>query len=231
MPRAEVSLGSLTWPEVAGRAGSALLILPLGATEQHGPHLPLSTDTDVARELAWRLAARRGDAVVAPAVPYGSSGEHAGFAGTLSIGQDALELVVVELIRSADDFAGVLVVSGHGGNARPLARAMATLAGEGRRARCWSPRVGPEPREDAHAGWAETSVVLALDPAAVRTERAEVGATAPLGELAGALRTGGVGAVSGNGVLGDPTGASAADGRRLLDRWTGELLASIDGWP
>src|SRR5687767_8440986 len=107
-------LAELTAPAVAGD----LLVVPLGATEQHGPHLPLGTDTIIASALASDL-----DAVVAPALPYGSSGEHAGFPGTLSIGRAALEHVLLELGRSAP-FARVLFVSAHGGNAEPLAAAV-----------------------------------------------------------------------------------------------------------
>lgn len=236
-------LARSTWPDVAASAPSSLLVVPLGSTEQHGPHLPLSTDTTVAIHLAGRVAARRPDATVAPAVPYGSSGEHRGFAGTLSIGQDALTLLLVELIRSADAFAATLVVSGHGGNAAAVTRALATLTAEGRLVRAWSPSVsaatlgpgeaGPvgAPRADAHAGWVETSVMLALDPSAVRWSQAAPGATAPLSSLAPALRTGGVISVSANGVLGDPTGADASAGGRLLEVWTNEILAAIAGWP
>jgi mycofactocin system creatininase family protein len=210
-------LSRLTSPTVPG---GAILVVPLGSTEQHGPHLPLGTDTAVAVAVCDRLAARRGDVVVAPALPYGSSGEHAGFAGTLSIGQDALERVVVELVRSADAFAGVVLVSGHGGNAEPLARAVAVLRDEGRRAVAWSPRI---PGGDAHAGRTETSLLLALDPAAVRLDRAEPGATAPLSELIDDLRAGGVAAVSANGVLGDPTGATAAEGEEILESLVADL--------
>lgn len=227
------ALGSLTWAEVAERAATTLLVVPVGSTEQHGPHLPLSTDTDVATALARRLAQARVDALVAPAVPYGSSGEHAAFAGTLSIGQDALARLIVELGRSADAFAGLLIVSGHGGNAEPLTAAVATLTGEGRRVRMWSPHPVPDDpaRFDAHAGWVETSLLLALSPDSVRTERLEPGTTTPVRELAAALRSGGVAAVSANGILGDPTTASADDGHRLLDRWSRDLAASVAGWP
>ena len=164
-------LGSLSWPDVDPQR-SLLLAVPLGSCEQHGPHLPLDTDTRIAVALADRLAARRAQVVVAPAVAFGSSGEHAGFPGTLSIGQEALELVLVELCRSADVFAGVVIVNGHGGNAAPVARAVGTLTAEGRRVLPWWPSVAGG---DAHAGRTETSIVLALDPDAVRLDRAGAG--------------------------------------------------------
>jgi creatinine amidohydrolase len=189
--------------------------------------MPLGTDTVVAVALAERLAAARPDAVVAPALPYGSSGEHAGFAGTLSIGQQALEAVVVELVRSADDFAGVVLVSGHAGNAAPLRRAMATVRAEGRRALAWLPSV---PGGDAHAGRTETSLLLALAPATVRLDEAEPGDTRPLAEVMPELRSGGVAAVSRNGVLGDPRGASAAEGERLLAALTDDLVRAVAAW-
>lgn len=221
-----VRLEERTWPEVPA-AGRALLVVPLGSTEQHGPHLPLSTDTLVAVALADGLAGHRSDVVVAAAMPYGASGEHAGFPGTLSIGQEALEHVLVELGRSADHFAGVVFVSGHGGNAEPLARAVAALVGEGRRAMAWSPRVAGG---DAHAGRTETSLLLALHPDVVHEAAAEAGVTQPLEELLPALRHGGVRAVSTNGVLGDPAGASVEEGHELLDALVADLCAAVDAW-
>jgi mycofactocin precursor peptide peptidase len=225
-----VKLGAARWPDVAVRAAASTLVVPLGATEQHGPHLPLSSDTDVATALAERLEAARPHVVVAPALPYGSSGEHAGFAGTLSIGQEALELVVVQLVRSAGDFAAVVLVSGHGGNAEPLQRAVAILRSEGRRVAAWSPRADMLPAgvADAHAGRFETSMLLALAPATVVLDRAEAGDARPLAELQAMLRAGGVRAVSPNGVLGDPAGASAEEGQVLLDALVADLAAFVD---
>jgi creatinine amidohydrolase len=225
-------LGERSWAEVASVAATSMLVVPLGATEQHGPHLPLDTDTTVATVLAHRLAGRRAaaghdDVLVAPAVPYGSSGEHAGFAGTLSIGAAATELLVVELVRSADAFGGVVLVSGHGGNAGPVAAAVATLRAEGRRVLAWSPRVAGG---DAHAGRTETSLLLAADPSRVDLDAAAAGDTRPLAELLPALRAGGVGAVAPNGVLGDPAGASAAEGEALLAALTDDLAASVSAW-
>jgi mycofactocin precursor peptide peptidase len=90
-----VRLGATTSSDLLGRI-ELRLVIPLGATEQHGPHLPLETDTVIAGGIALALAAVRADVIVAPPLAYGSSGEHAGFPGTLSIGQSALEEVVVE---------------------------------------------------------------------------------------------------------------------------------------
>jgi mycofactocin precursor peptide peptidase len=221
-------LAGLTWPE-AGEMGvaGAMLAVPLGATEQHGPHLPLSTDTDVAVALCTRLARSRPDVAVAPAVAYGSSGEHQGFAGTLSIGQEALELLLVELGRSAAlTFSRVLLVSAHGGNAGPVRRAEQRLRRESREVRAWLATW----RGDAHAGRTETSLQLALAPGRVRLEHAEPGERRPIAELMPALRASSVRAVSANGVLGDPTGASAAEGAALLDDLLQDLLRMVGAW-
>jgi mycofactocin system creatininase family protein len=213
-----------TWPDVDARA---ILAVPVGSTEQHGPHLPLSTDTDVAVALSTRLAAARDDVLIAPAIAYGSSGEHAGFAGTLSIGQDALELLLVELGRSAcETFDRVLLVSAHGGNHEPVTRAVATLRAESRDVRAHMPRWAGEP----HAGRTETAMLLSLTPDRVRMDRAEPGDTRPLSELLPALRAGGVRAVAPNGVLGDPTGATAAEGATLLDELAAVLAKDVEGW-
>jgi mycofactocin precursor peptide peptidase len=228
-------LADLTWPEAARLAATgALLAVPVGSTEQHGPHLPLSTDTDIAVALAMRLAARRPGVVVAPPVSYGSSGEHAGFAGTLSIGQAAVELVLTELGRSAaETFGHLLFVCAHGGNAAPAQQAVARLRAESRDALLWTPepQPGPDlPAPDAHAGRTETALQLALAPGRVRAGLAEAGNTAPLRGLMPAMRAGGVRAVSRNGVLGDPVGATAAEGSRLLDRLTADLAAAVAAW-
>lgn len=257
-------LADLTWTEVAALAGSSVLAVPVGSTEQHGPHLPLSTDCDIASALCARLAEARRDVLVAPALAYGSSGEHAGFAGTLSIGADATEAVLVELGRSADAFAGVLFVSAHGGNAGPVGRAACLLSSESRNVRAWCLPDATLPTatlpatklpdsglpagggvsgggvsgggvsgwvSDAHAGFVETSVLLALAPASVRTASAAAGPVTPVHELMPALRRGGVASVSANGVLGDPTGASPHAGAVILDAWAANLVAELQGWP
>ncbi len=127
-----MELAGATWRQVEATGGTALLAVPLGSLEQHGPHLPLDTDTRIAAALARRLASRRSGVALAPALPYGASGEHAAFPGTLLVGHDVLGAVVVELVRSARTaFRGVVLVSGHGGNALALEAAARRCAEEG----------------------------------------------------------------------------------------------------
>ena len=194
------------------RAGG-VVVVPIGSVEQHGPHLPLDTDTAIAEAVAAGVADRLGG-WLAPAVGYGSSGEHQSFPGTTSIGTPVLGQVVVELVRSLRRWAArVVLVNGHGGNVDALRAAVRQLVHEGHQV-TWVPCAAPG--MDAHAGRAETSLMLHLRPGSVRLERAEAGNTAPLSALLPHIRDGGVRAVSVNGVLGDPRGASAEEGARLL---------------
>ena len=225
-----MELARATWPEVDDLGGRAVLALPLGSLEQHGPHLPLDTDTRVAVAVARGLATRRPDVALAPPLAYGASGEHADFPGTLLVGHEVLAGLLVELVRSARRaFAGVVLVSGHGGNAEALRTAEAHAAAEGDHLLVWTATV---PGGDAHAGRTETSLMLAVDPSLVQSERAEKGCTQPLAALWPRLRAEGVRPVSSNGVLGDPTGASAEEGRALLDALVSDLTRAVAArWP
>jgi mycofactocin precursor peptide peptidase len=223
-------LENATWPEVDATGRGHLLALPVGSLEQHGPHLPLGTDTLIATELASRLGAQRPDVVVAPAMPYGASGEHAGFPGTLLLDHDVLADLLVELVRSARrSFAGVILISAHGGNARGLAMVEERCRAEGDDVLLWPVRA---PGGDAHAGRTETSLMLAIDESLVRSDLAEAGCTEPLEVILPRLRAEGVRPVSSNGVLGDPEGASAAEGHQLLATMTRQLADAVAlRWP
>jgi len=204
-----------------------VVVVPVGSLEQHGPHLPLDTDTRVACALAATLACQRGW-WVAPPVCYGASGEHAGFPGTISIGREVLTATVVEIVRSVRTTCrGTVVVSAHGGNAGALADATAVAEAEGDRLLVVHAGV---PGGDAHAGRTETSMMLALAPETVRMAMAEPGRTEDVRALIGALVADGVASVSGNGVLGDPSGATPEEGRRLLDGMADRLAATVDSW-
>jgi creatinine amidohydrolase len=220
-------LADAAWPEVPGRA---VVLVPIGSTEQHGPHLPLDTDTVIADAVARRAAALLDDprVLVAPALAYGSSGEHQDFPGTISIGTDALRVVLVELARSLRTWAGrVVFVNGHGGNLAALGAAVEQLVAEGHEV-AWVPCAVPG--GDGHAGRTETSLLLHLRPDAVRLEKAVPGNAAPLAQVLPTLREHGVRAVSRNGVLGDPTGASAEAGAEILEgmaRALADRLATV----
>lgn len=224
-----IRLRDQAWPRIPA---GAVVLVPVGSVEQHGPHLPFDTDTRIASAVTEAVAQQLGesgvDVVVAPPMTYGASGEHQGFAGTISIGTDVLRLVVVELVRSARTWARrVVFVNGHGGNVSALSSAVTQLLAEGHDVG-WTSCVAEG--ADAHAGFTETSVLLHLDPSCVDVDRAEAGNTRALRELLPTLMEGGVARVSPNGVLGDPTGASSDDGERILAEMVGAVAARILDW-
>lgn len=217
------------WTEIPDRP---VVLVPLGSTEQHGPHLPFATDTMIADAVAQAVARRmRATAntpvVVAPAVPYGASGEHQEFPGTISIGHDALQQMLVELIRSLSTWASrIVLINGHGGNAHTV-RAVVDQMQHEQHDVC-SISCALETTTDAHAGHDETSVMLHISPDQVRMDAARPGNTQPLHEILPDLMRAGVRPVSPSGVLGDPTTATESTGERefiaLVDRITAEVL-------
>jgi creatinine amidohydrolase len=234
-------LARLRSPELSGRP---TLLVPVGSTEQHGPHLPLGMDTLIAQAVADRAAEAIREAgaevLVGPALAYGSSGEHQHFAGTVSIGSEVLHQLLVELVRSAGSWAGRCVfVNGHGGNVAAVVAAVCQLRYEGHDVG-WAPCApgpssapsGSEPRAeiDSHAGRVETSLALALAPDDVRLELAQRGAVEPLAALLPRIRAAGVASVSPNGVLGDPRGASAEEGEVLLRTMVAHVCSSVLAW-
>jgi len=228
MENGALALATARWPEAAA-GPRRLLVVPVGSLEQHGPHLPLDTDTRIATVVAARACTGRAGVGLAPPIAIGASGEHADFPGTLSIGTEALALVLIELGRHASSqWPAMLFVNGHGGNVPAINDALTLLRAEGRQCHAWHARVRSAPPPpfvvDAHAGRVETSIMLALAPRDVRLDLAAPGDTRPLAEIMPELRAHGTRHVSPTGVLGDPTGASAAEGERLL----AQLVASLD---
>ncbi len=215
-----MQLGAMTWADIDA---PPILVVPVGSCEQHGPHLPLHTDTVIAVALADSLVAARDDCVVTPPLTITASGEHQGFPGTLSIGNEAMSAVVIELVRSADWANGVVFVNGHGGNVTAMHTATTLLGRERRRVLTWWIRV---PGGDPHAGRVETSLMLALAPHEVQFDRAVAGAIPSTTDLI----EHGVRALSPSGVLGDPTLASAEEGHRLFASLADDLGATVAEW-
>ena len=167
---------ALTRAEIAELAPDALLVLPVGTTEQHGPHLATCTDALIAGTVAERAAAaasRPETILLAPTLVYGASDHHLPFGGTLSLRVNTFELVLADLLASAAA-AGVrraFVLNAHGGNAAACAVAVAEASREyGLIA--GTALIGALVDGSGHAGVFETSVVLAIDPTLVRMDRA-----------------------------------------------------------
>lgn len=225
-------LGSSTSSQLRGTPQA--LIIPVGSTEQHGPHLPLDTDTRIATAVAGAAVTRLGELSTdlhwssAPAIGYGDSGEHQSFPGTISIGTEVLATMLIEFGRSASCWARrLLFVNGHGGNAAALNRAVRLLRSEGRDAAWCACTVSGA---DAHAGHTETSVLLYISPTDVQTGQWCAGNSAPLAELLPSMRRGGVAAVSEVGVLGDPTTATADEGKRIFTEMVDGCVRRVARW-
>ena len=212
---------SPTWPEVPR---NACVVIPVGSFEQHGPHLPLDTDTQIAAHLCTTAAHGINSVVIAPPLSITASGEHAGFPGTMSIGTEALTTVIVELVRSCDWAMGVILVHGHGGNLAAVQRATALLHSEQRNIASWWPRIQGA---DAHAGHTETSLMLAINPQSVRLDKVDIGNVQPMSKMQHDLQTQGVKAVSENGILGNASTATAKHGEEILTALTNDLRSFI----
>jgi creatinine amidohydrolase len=249
-----VHIEELTWPEIQDgiAAGVNSVIIPIGSTEQHGPHLPLGTDSYHTVAVLERVA-KRLPAFMAPLLPVGRADHHMGFPGTISIRQETLKAIVHDYCESLSHHGirNVLVYSGHGGNALPLAAAIAELQPDLADLRIigctdWSVYDDTLFRRAAdfginrttaggHSGELETSMILALHPNLVHMERAEPGYLGDPAAIRAQLFRDGTRSVTANGILGDPRPGDAARGHEYLDALAGALTAffveSLSGSP
>ncbi|HXH36214.1 MAG TPA: creatininase family protein [Plantibacter sp.] len=238
-------LSALTTVE-AGRAleTAAVAIIPIGATEQHGPHLELRTDIAIATELARRIDTELGSlSILCPPMAYGLSEHHLGFPGTLTLRPATLISFLRDVCESlvANGVTKVIVVNGHGGNTDATRLAAREI---GRDLGCevahlmWGQLVGdltPEYFEPGHryhhACEIETSLAMECDPGLLRMDAIEGPAEiAPLDGFTDPP----FGRVdipqpfaswSANGTLGDPRRATPEIGATLVDAFVARAVA------
>jgi creatinine amidohydrolase len=247
-----VQLSELTWQE-AGRAAqdNVRVIIPTGATEAHGQHLPLDVDTHQAAAVATRLAERTG-ALVAPALPYGYSTMWMGFPGTITLSSETFQQVLVEVCTSLvrHGFYRVIILNGHRPNgtacdcaARRVVDAFDhAMPLEITAASYWEPAAAElhalrrsEVGGMGHACELETSVQLATRPQLVKMERLE-GVAPPLVkwdlvapvEPSRTYMSWPTAAEGHPGIFGDPLSASAESGERFLDAIIEGLVGMLD---
>jgi creatinine amidohydrolase len=244
-------LEALTHTEIADLdQDHTVVVMPAGSIEQHGPHLPLDTDTFLCSQVAWAAAelAHGGPVLVTPTLCFGSSEHHMSFAGTLTLSQATFGDSVRELCASAarHGFTRQLVVNGHGGNSALLAAAVQDVPMHGSRVATvdyWTlaADVAGQIRESppggmGHACEFETSLMLYLRPESVRTDaiQREIVATRFGRESFDLLRKGILSArwrtddLSRSGVMGAPDVASAEKGQRFFEACAEGLAAIIE---
>jgi creatinine amidohydrolase len=235
---ATVLLDDLTWTELrdAIRAGSTTVILPVGGTEQSGPHMALGKHNVRAAVLSARIAEKLGNALVAPVITYVPEGRitpptgHMRFPGTISVPEDAFAGILAGAARSLRQagFLDIVLIGDHGGYQGQLRDVAQRLDREwaGSRARVhfiaayyrtesdgFDQLLRAKGLSDAqigvHAGAADTSLMLAVDPSRVRTDRMHAGIEAA------------------TGIVGDPSRASAALGKLGVDKTVDETVEAI----
>ena len=236
----------MRWPEVRAEieGGRDTIVVPFGAVEQHGPHLPLGTDAIFGDELGRAVAERLG-AFLAPTVRVGCSSHHMAFAGTITVSEGTFHDLVGDIVRAlaAHGFKRAVLLPTHGGNFRPLGDAVTKLgAVDGFKIVTFpdvglllnailpvAARMGFTPAEGGvHAGEWETSMMLALRPELVRMERAEPGYTGDLVSGVQRFFSEGVHAVADNGVFGDPRRASAAAGEKYIEALVDLIVRMVE---
>jgi len=237
-----MDLAASTWTD-ADAVETDLALLPVGSTEQHGPHAPLGTDTLLAEAVAEAGAgAYDGEVVVAPSLPVGVSEEHRAFAGTLWLSPEAFRAAVHDVVTSLahHGYRRVVLVNGHGGNVDALREVAARTTRDGDAYAVpftWfqAVDVGEAAGTDigmGHAGPAETALLRASNPELVREDRADEaadGAAERWGEwVSGVNLAYDTDEFAANGVVGDPREGDAEVGERILDAAGGSLATLLE---
>ena len=225
-------------PDIAAAIaeGTTSVIVPCGAVEQHGPHLPLFTDAEHGTHLGAKVAERLGNALVAPTIRVGCSEHHMTFAGTISLKEETFRAICKDYCKSLSrhGFTKIFMLPTHGGNFKPLENMLQELngkVGDGctvlaftdliTLVQTWKKAVeetsGLGDRVGGHADIAESSLMLHFHPELVKEDDAQQGFTAELDEtVIQKIIKDGFHTVTPNGILGDARGMSKEIGRDCL---------------
>lgn len=231
-------LEEMSWFQVQEALDSGIdtVVAAAGSMEQHGPHMPIITDTLLGTAVAEGVAARIGNVLRGPTIPFGVSEHHMAFKGTITMDKECFKNIVRHYVHSLGQhgFKTVIIIPSHGGNFGPLKELEDETGGEINGARylpytdlfefvavmnriAEPDGITPEV-SGAHAGEAETSMVLAERPEIVDMSRAEEGFIGQLDEESSQkLFAEGMTALTDNGILGDARPAEPARGRRYID--------------
>lgn len=243
-----IRMEEMNWPDVreAIAAGFTTVVVAVGSTEQHGPHLPTMTDTRLGDVVAQRVAQKLGNALQARTIPIGVSDHHLAFGATVSLKSETLKLIIRDYVDSLirDGFQRIIFLPSHGGNFAPVAQAIeeAKKAHPGTDITGYTDLVAfvnvlikasgefgvSEEESGGHAGENETSIMMALEPGLVVRDRMVPGYLGPSGEREiRIVLEQGMPALTQNGVMGDPRKASADKGEAYLERLADFLVARI----
>lgn len=240
----KVRMEFMTWPEIQDRmeSGARTAIVVSGSVEQHGPHLPLVTDTAIGEALGERVAELLGNALLAPVLRPACSDHHMDFPGSFTIPEPLFAALLEQYCRSLahHGFESIVLLSSHGGNFAPIQRCAPVIQAALPQVKILpvvdlmsyveamnQPLVEagvPKERAGLHAGVAETAIMLALMPEHCRPERAEEGY---LGEFSNDLFQRGFRSVAPNGILGDGRGARADWGRPAVESLARYVVGEI----
>lgn len=249
------------YPSINAATGSKIILLPLGAIEQHGPHLPVSTDTDIVTEIAkYAEEQLPDDVLLCPTLAVGSSHHHLAFGGTLSVSPQLYTQFIIEIVESIlkGGFTKIILLNGHGGNITPVKQALAVLSNRYddtinptiALATYWelAGRIfaGEPPMQSpalSHACEYETSLMLHLFPGKVlmekvqRAERPDSNGYVPWEDdepYKGVVVFKQTDFISSNGCSGEPQLATKDKGKHLFDHAVSSLLRFIESfktWP
>ena len=238
----------MNWVDIseAIQKGFTTVVIGVGSTEQHGPHLPTQTDSVIGDFLAHLIALKLENALQAQTIRIGCSDHHLSFSGTISLKPETLKAIISDYVKSLSrhGFKTIIFIPSHGGNFNPVGEAIAELKPKypgfkligytdlikfGFKMFKIARRYGISMEEAGiHAGEFETSQMLALVEDQVITGRFEPGYVGRIeGDIGKKLFEKGMSAISSIGVLGDPTRADIERGREYFEQLTDYIVKDI----